>query len=182
MPLTTTERKTLLSLARAELKACVAGKKQKPPDIDEASGLSRSGGAFVSLHIDEALRGCIGMIMSDEPIYKTVMDMAKAAALEDTRFEPVTAAELNSINIEISLLTPLKQVSSIDEIETGRHGLYIRKGRRSGLLLPQVAVENGFEREEFLDHTCMKAGLSPGCWRDGLAQIYSFEAEIIREE
>ena len=182
MPLTKTEKKTLLSLARAELEACVAGKRTDIPEIDETGGLGKSGGAFVTLHIGDALRGCIGMITSDEPVYKTVIEMVQAAALEDTRFEPVAPSELSSIHIEISLLTPLRRVSSIDEIETGRHGLYIKKGRRSGLLLPQVAAENGFERDEFLDHTCMKAGLSPGCWKDGTAMIYLFEAEIIREE
>lgn len=182
MPLTSTEKKRLLTLARATLEACVSGKKLKAPEIDEASGLAKSGGAFVTLHSGTELRGCIGMIMSDDPVYETVIEMTKAAALQDTRFEPVEPSELNSIHIEISLLTPLKEVASVDEIETGRHGLYIRKGRRSGLLLPQVASENGFGRDEFLDHTCMKAGLSPGCWRDGSATIYSFEAEIFREE
>lgn len=183
MLLTLKEKETLLALARAALETSVRGKKMQASEteIDEAGGLTGSGGAFVSLHIGEALRGCIGMITSDEPVYKTVIEMAEAAALEDMRFEPVTPSELSSIDIEISLLTPLKQVSSIDEIETGRHGLYIRKGRRSGLLLPQVAVENGFEREEFLAHTCLKAGLAPGCWKDGMATIYTFEAEIIKE-
>jgi len=182
MALTQADKKTLLAIARGALEASVTGKAPVDPQVDASGPLGRNGGAFVTLHIGGELRGCIGMITSDEPVYKTVVEMAAGAALHDTRFEPVTPSELASIDIEISLLTPLVQVSSIDGIETGRHGLYLRKGRRSGLLLPQVAVENGFGREEFLDHTCMKAGLAPGCWRDGAAAIYSFEAEIIKEE
>ncbi|MBI5885266.1 MAG: AmmeMemoRadiSam system protein A [Deltaproteobacteria bacterium] len=182
MPLTRAEKKTLLELARASLEAAVKGAQSPDPDFGASSPLGRTGGAFVTFHIGEDLRGCIGMIMSDKPVYQTVMDMAAAAAMHDTRFVPITPAELGAIDIEISLLTPLRQVTSIDEIEPGRHGLYIIKGRRSGLLLPQVALECDFDTEEFLDQTCMKAGLRPGCWRDGQAAIFIFEAEIINEE
>ncbi|MBI5562267.1 MAG: AmmeMemoRadiSam system protein A [Deltaproteobacteria bacterium] len=181
MPLTETDKKTLLSVAREAIEGRVTGAKAAPAAIDADGPLAAAGGAFVSLHKGERLRGCIGMITSDKPLWKTVAEMARSAATADPRFEPVDARELKSIWIEVSLLGPLKPVLSTVEIEPGRHGLYIIKGRRSGLLLPQVAVELGLGREEFLDQTCLKAGLPLDAWRDGKAMIFTFEAEIVRE-
>jgi len=179
MPLTDIEKQTLLRLARASIESYLIG--TPPFRMDPEKGaITEDAGAFVSLHRGGRLRGCIGTFASPSPLYKTVMDMAAAAALKDPRFSPVAPEELKDIKIEISVLTPLKEISGPEEIEIGRHGLYIVKGRARGVLLPQVAVEHGFERYEFLDQTCVKAGLSPGGWKQG-ATIFTFEAEIFKE-
>ncbi|RKZ20397.1 AMMECR1 domain-containing protein, partial [bacterium] len=127
------------------------------------------------------LRGCIGLIKGIKPLYLAVQDMAIAAALRDPRFPPVSPSELDEIEIEISVLTPLKEVKDVEEIKVGRDGIYIERGYHSGLLLPQVATEYGWTREEFLDHTCMKAGLFPGCWKEEGTKIYRFSALIFSE-
>lgn len=183
MALTPGEKKTLLDIARGAIEAAVRKQRRGAVSGDVLTdALTGSGGAFVSLHKAGRLRGCIGMITSNEPLYETVREMAAAAAMRDPRFVPVNASELAALEIEISLLTPLKPLSSVADLEIGRHGLYIIKGRMSGLLLPQVAVEHGFDREEFLDETCLKAGCDPGCWRDNKAMVFTFEAEILAEE
>ena len=138
-------------------------------------------GAFVTLNKDHQLRGCIGNIRGTEALYQTVSRMAIAAATEDPRFPPVRPEELDQITIEISVLTPLKKISSPEEIQIGRDGLYIEKGFYHGLLLPQVATEYGWNREEFLQHTCLKAGLPPDAWREG-ATTYSFSAQVFNEQ
>ncbi|MBI5345095.1 MAG: AmmeMemoRadiSam system protein A [Deltaproteobacteria bacterium] len=179
MPLTKTEKETLLRVARAAVETIV---KRVDPPLIEAQGASMQErrGAFVSLHKGGRLRGCIGMFASDTPLCKTIAGMAKAAATQDTRFAPVLPDELQDIEIEISALSPLKKIKDVSEIEVGRHGIYIIKGMNRGVLLPQVATELGLGREEFLDQTCLKAGLPAGSWRKG-AEILVFEAEIFRE-
>ena len=180
MPLTTEEKKILLSLARASIEARLAGKLAPVPDV-KTPGLLEKRGAFVSLHAKGRLRGCIGIFLSEGPLYETIPDMAISAATKDDRFSPVTKEELNGVEIEISVLTPLMKISDVKEIEVGRHGIYIIKGSKRGVLLPQVAIEYGFDRETFLDQTCIKAGLKPGDWKNK-ADIYIFEAEIFKEE
>ena len=138
-------------------------------------------GAFVTLHMDGALRGCIGHLTSSEPLYQTVSEMAVSAAFSDPRFSPLIESEFSHIDIEISVLTPMKRVEDLTEIKVGTHGLYIVMGPTRGVLLPQVATENGFDRETFLSQTCIKAGLAPDSWRKG-AEIYSFEAEVFGEK
>jgi len=138
-------------------------------------------GCFVTLTQHGELRGCIGLIKGIKPLYLAVQDMAIAAALRDPRFPPVSPSELDEIEIEISVLTPLKEVEDVEEIKVGRDGIYIERGYHSGLLLPQVATEYGWTREEFLDHTCMKAGLFPGCWKEEGTKIYRFSALIFSE-
>ncbi len=115
------------------------------------------------------------------PLYRAVVDMTVAAASKDMRFIPVHKGELKDIKIEISVLTPLKRINSIDDIEVGRDGLFIKKGNYSGLLLPQVAIEYSWDREEFLRQTCIKAGLSKNAWKDKNTEIYTFQAQIISE-
>ena len=180
MPLTTEEKKILLSLARASLEAHLAGKPMPMPEL-KTPGLLEKRGAFVSLHAKGRLRGCIGVFLSTTPLYETIPDMAISAATKDDRFYPVTKEELNGVEIEISALTPLRKTPDVKEIEVGRHGIYIIKGSKRGVLLPQVAIEYGFDRETFLDQTCIKAGLKPGDWKGG-ADIYIFEAEIFKEK
>ncbi len=179
MALTKKEKDTLLRVARTSIAALV--KDDPGIEIDETPALAEDSGAFVSLHKKGALRGCIGTFASPAPLYKTVADMAVAAASKDPRFSPVAPDELPDIKIEISVISPLREVKNPEEIEVGRHGIYITKGRNRGVLLPQVAVEHGFDRCEFLDQTCLKAGLPEGSWRRG-ATIFVFEAEIFSEE
>jgi len=127
------------------------------------------------------LRGCIGRFEPDEPLYRVVQEMAIAAATEDYRFPPVTPQELGELDIEISVLTPLRKISSIDEIQLGRHGIYIKKGGRAGTFLPQVATETGWSKEEFLGYCARdKAGLGWNGWKD--ADIYVYEALVFSEQ
>jgi len=174
------EKEQLLRIARQSIEAKLEGK--PIPQFEPVSDLlKKKMGAFVTLTKRGQLRGCIGYIRGVEPLYLTVSRMAIAAATEDIRFPPVRREELDEISIEISVLTPLKLIDDPSEIQVGRDGIYIEKGYNHGLLLPQVATEQGWNREEFLDHTCMKAGLPPGCWREG-AKIYTFSAQIFNEE
>lgn len=147
---------------------------------DPAAGehLRELRGAFVTLYKDGSLRGCIGHIRATRPLEETVREMAIAAAFHDPRFPAVTAEELTSLKLEISVLTPLQLVNDFEEIEVGVHGLYLECQGHAGLLLPQVATEYGWSREEFLAHTCMKAGLSASCWRQSETRIYLFSADI----
>jgi AmmeMemoRadiSam system protein A len=127
------------------------------------------------------LRGCIELLRSDEPLYQVISEMARAAAFEDPRFSSVTRDEMPLIDIEISVLTPLRRIHSIDEFQYGKQGIYIRKGSRSGTFLPQVADEVNWTKEEFLGHCARdKAGLSWDGWRT--AELYTYEAIVIKEK
>jgi len=180
MPLTTSEKETLLKIARRSIETYVRENAALEINVPSPS-LFDSAGAFVSLHKEGNLRGCIGTFASPEPLYVTVRDMAVAACSRDPRFVPVEADELDSISIEVSVLTPLREITDISEIEVGRHGLFITKEKFRGVLLPQVAVEHGFDREKFLEETCLKAGLEPDDWKYD-SKIFVFEAEVIRED
>ena len=180
MPLTGPEKDELLMIARAAIVAHVKGTDPEAEKVWTSENLLKDSGAFVSIHKQGRLRGCIGIFASPTPLYKTVFDMAVAAASQDPRFPPVDESELKYIKIEISVLSPLKEVKDPSEIEIGKHGIYIIKGANRGVLLPQVAMEYGFNREEFLDQTCLKAGLPGGSWRKGAA-IFIFDAEILKE-
>ena len=139
-------------------------------------------GCFVSLHETSGrLRGCIGTFSADEPLWQNVRDMGIAAATRDPRFPSLKAGELADCVVEISVLSP-SRVASADEVEVGVHGVTVRKGTRRGVLLPQVAVSQGWDRETFLDHTCLKAGLGADDWRDGSVEIAVFSAEVFDEE
>jgi AmmeMemoRadiSam system protein A len=138
-------------------------------------------GAFVSVHHRGELRGCIGQIEARQPLAAAVAQCAVSAATRDPRFRPITIRELQEdTEIEISVLTPMQRVGSPEEIEVGRDGLLIEQGPRTGLLLPQVATEWGWDRDTFLAQTCRKAGLPLDAWQHG-AVIYKFQAEVFSE-
>jgi hypothetical protein len=174
------EKRELIEIARKSIEEAVTGKKLSPL-TPENPKLESKRGVFVTLKEGGVLRGCIGYITGVKPLFLATRDAAISAALEDPRFPPVTKEELPHIEIEISVLSPLKRVKSIEEIEVGKHGILIKKGFFQGLLLPQVATENNWDRMTFLAHTCMKAGLPPDCWKDPDTEIYVFTAEIFEE-
>jgi MEMO1 family protein len=172
-------RAELLGIARRAIAETVRGS-QRMEAKSANPALQTPQGAFVTITIGGELRGCIGTFREDTPLYRTVAQMAVAAAREDPRFPPLTAVELPKIRVEISALTPMKPVADVREIEVGRHGLYITRGFSSGVLLPQVATEYGWDRTTFLEQTCRKAGLPKNAWQEG-AKILSFEAEVFGE-
>ncbi len=172
------DRKALLSVARDTLEKYV--RDRELPGIAAPGGkLAAPGAAFVTLTKNGQLRGCIGFTDPVAPLYKVVQECAVAAATEDPRFQPVSAGELPSLRVEISVLTPLAPIRP-GEVEVGRHGLMVSKGGRRGLLLPQVPLEQGWDRETFLCQTCVKAGLQPDAWRHG-ATLQGFTAEVFGE-
>ena len=149
------------------------------PDMTPVSeNLRQKYGAFVTLKKDGMLRGCIGYIVGREPLFLTVAAMAVAAAFEDPRFPPVTAEEFEGLDVEISILSPLQRVPDVAAVTPGVHGLYLKQGQRSGLLLPQVATQWDWDRETFLGQTCYKAGLPLDAWKDPATEIYWFQAEV----
>jgi AmmeMemoRadiSam system protein A len=140
-------------------------------------------GAFVTLHERGELRGCIGNLIANQPLYLTVRDMAIEAAVGDPRFPPVGLSEMKDIEIEISALSPMEKIDDPEKIKLGKHGVLIRKGFNSGVFLPQVAQETGWSKEEFLSNLCThKAGLASDAWKDGSAEIYIFSAEVFSEK
>jgi AmmeMemoRadiSam system protein B/AmmeMemoRadiSam system protein A len=175
--LTDEEKKALRQIAQSAIERRLKG--EKPPRTDIAGGhLKENRGAFVSLHRHGQLRGCIGTIQPNRPLYQVVEEMAAAAAFDDTRFSPLSASELKDLDLEISVLTPLQRVEEVKEIEVGKHGLYIKKGFYAGLLLPQVATEYKWDRVTFLEETCRKAGLPKNAWKEKGTEIYTFSADI----
>jgi AmmeMemoRadiSam system protein A len=171
----------LLKIARTSIENHL--KKQKPPKFEITDkNLLQKRGAFVTLHKHGQLRGCIGYVLPYKPLHQTVAEMAVAAATEDPRFMPVTLDEMDEIDIEISALSTLKKIESIEEIEVGKHGLYVKRGVNSGLLLPQVATEYEWDRKEFLERTCQKAGLPKNAWKDSRTEISIFSAQIFGEK
>ncbi len=177
LSLTADERAQFLGLAR---QAILAHLTHGPRPHADGETASRHLGAFVSLHVDGELRGCIGYPQADQPLGEVIARCAVSAASEDPRFPPLTLTELAAAVIEISVLGPVEPVADVKEIVVGRHGLILAQGYRKGLLLPQVATEHGWDRETFLAHTCLKAGLRRDAWISG-AQIFKFEAEVFAE-
>lgn len=175
--LTEYEKETLHKIAKESIRAKLFGEKFNL-DYERTDNLKQVRGAFVTLHKHGNLRGCIGYIQGIASLDETVKDMAVAAAFEDPRFPSLTKEEFNEIDIEISALTPLKKIEDINEIEVGTHGILMRKGFQSGVLLPQVATEYNWDRETFLEQTCFKAGLGSNCWKDKDTEIYIFSAEV----
>ncbi len=171
------EKKILKQLAYDTIKAKLEGKPL--PTIENPSGkLLEKRGAFVTIHKHGQLRGCIGLIEAYKPLWETVRDMAIQSAFHDPRFSPLRPQEFDDIEIEISVLTPLEPMKSVEDIEIGRHGLLIRQGFQSGLLLPQVATEHGLDPITFLSWTCRKAGLPENAWKQKDTEIYLFSADI----
>ena len=174
--LTYEEKRTLKNVAKESINHALDGK-PTPRLLTPTANLKSKCGAFVSLHKHGHLRGCIGHFGEDVPLHEIVSEMAKAAAFEDPRFNPVTKEELDDIDIEISVLTPMRRIQSIDEFELHRHGIYIRKGFRSGTFLPQVADEVDWTKEEFVSHCARdKAGIGWDGWKD--AELYVYEAIV----
>lgn len=170
-------RAALLHLARRAVEAAVSGESFEMGAAALPSAVRGPGAAFVTLHVGGQLRGCIGMVEPRGPsLAEAVVGMARAASREDPRFTPIRTADLPLLDVEISVLGPLVPATP-DEIVVGRDGLVIEQGHRRGLLLPQVAVEWGFDRETFLQQACLKAGLAPDAWQHG-ARILRFEAEV----
>lgn len=183
IPMLSKEQKIkLLTLARNSIQAYLkTGEKLQLTEDDPV--LLQEMGAFVTLHNHGELRGCIGHIIGDEPLYLTIRDMAVESAVGDPRFTALTLSELKDVQIEISVLSPLKKIDAVDEIKLGFHGVLVKKGFYSGVFLPQVATETGWPKEEFLSNLCShKAGLSPDAWKDKSTEIYIFTAEIFSEE
>ena len=172
--LTDADKKQLKEIALQSIKDSLDSKPIARPTLhSQLSILNSKCGAFVSLHKYGRLRGCIGHFGEDYPLHEIVAEMARAAAFEDPRFTPVTREELDDIDIEISVLTPMRRIQSIDEFELHRHGIYIRKGFRSGTFLPQVADEVNWTKEEFIGHCSQdKAGLGWDGWRDAELYVY----------
>jgi len=179
--LTREEQLYLLDLAEKTVAAAVNHRPlPDPKDVPERLKVKR--GAFVTLEKHHELRGCIGYILPIYPLYKTVIEMAKAAALDDPRFPPVSPSELKDITVEISVLTVPQKISDPSEIEVGKHGIIIKRGFNQGLLLPQVATDYGWDRETFLEHTCLKAGLPRDAWQDKNTEIQIFSAQVFNRE
>lgn len=180
------DRCRLLADARETIAAELGGRAARYADAAVAAGrgesvLDRPCGAFVSLHLRGDLRGCIGRMAAVRPLRETVRSMAHAAAFEDPRFPPLSAAELGDCVIEISVLSPMERCAEIDSVVIGVHGLYLIFHGRSGVFLPQVPVEQGWNREEYLEYLCRKAGVPPGSWRDRDAELYTFTAVVFSE-
>ncbi len=174
--MTEEEKRILKEIARSAIESKLFNKERKEIEVPES--LKEKKGAFVTIKKGGELRGCIGYIKGYLPLHKTVEEVAIEAAFHDPRFPPLSKSEWEEIEIEISVLTPLKKIKNVEEIEVGKHGLYIEAFGNSGLLLPQVAVEYGWDRIEFLEHTCYKAGLPKDAWKSEDADIYVFSAEV----
>ncbi|HEU4366258.1 MAG TPA: AmmeMemoRadiSam system protein A [Candidatus Krumholzibacteria bacterium] len=173
------DRLALTRLARAAIAGALGVAADPPPD---APILDARRGAFVTLTLRRALRGCVGRALADERVRLVVPAMARAAAFEDPRFPPLTSGELASVSIAVSLLSPPVAVSSPEEVRVGTHGVIVRAGGHRGLLLPQVAVEWNWTREELLGHACEKAALDRDAWRRASTRIEVFTAEVFGEE
>ncbi|MEE4272200.1 MAG: AmmeMemoRadiSam system protein A [Thermoanaerobaculales bacterium] len=180
-PLDAGERRLLLDLARTVIRGALDGclvELEEPAD----GPLRQERGAFVTLMDGDRLRGCIGHVVGSESLWSSVRSNAINAAFKDPRFPPLASAELSSLTIEISALSPLRTISNVEEIRVGRDGLIVERGHLRGLLLPQVGERYDWSPEEFLDQTCRKAGMQPGCWRNPAARISAFQAEVFSEE
>jgi hypothetical protein len=182
MIITESEKRTLLHLARTQIKKQLIPGKVRVKDTPEKTGnLSATCGAFVSLYVKGKLRGCMGTFSESEKLYKNVERMAVAAAISDSRFEPLNSRELENLDIEISVLTPMKRITQPEEIVLGKHGIYIEKDGRRGTFLPQVATAQNWDVDEFLGHCSKyKAGLGWDEWKK--AKIYVYEALIFRSD
>ena len=173
------DQQTLLSLARSALEARV--RRQPAPPAVSSAALAQPSAAFVSIHHHRGdLRGCLGRLSWTVPLSSLIAELAADVADSDPRFAPVQPGELSELRLEISVLSPLREIASAEEVEVGRHGLVVEDARHRGLLLPQVAVEYGWTAEEFVAHTCRKAGLPSDPWTNG-ARVLVFEAQVFGE-
>ncbi len=173
------ERQALLRLAREAVTQAVSFNRL-PAQVPSGGVFAEKRGVFVTLHVRERLRGCIGVVEPDHLLGESIVRCAASAALQDPRFSPTRADELADLQIEISLLSPPFPIRP-EEIEIGRHGLLVVRGHQRGLLLPQVATEHHFTAEQFLIETCRKAQLPPDAWREPDAQIFGFICEVFSD-
>lgn len=178
-PLNAEDRRTLLALARDTIDRFLATR-TAPLARNPTPALEQTRGLFVTLKKRGDLRGCIGEIVADRPLYRLVGPVALKSALEDPRFRPVRHEELKDVEIEISVLTPPAAVSRAEDVVTGRDGVILKKDGRSAVFLPQVAAEQGWDRDRMLDELCLKAGLPAGSWKQG-ARILTFQADVFSE-
>ena len=181
--ITKEERRYLLTSVRETITARLESREPNYPQIEapENSALHKPCGAFVTLHKGNALRGCIGRMSASFPLEKTVKLMAVEAAFGDPRFPPVSGSELSKISIEISALSPMSVCPDPLSVKVGTHGLYLVYGGRSGVLLPQVPVEQGWNLDEYLEYICIKAGLPPGSYNANGAVLSTFTAVVFGE-
>jgi len=170
----------LLQTAREAIGARLALRSPHYPGAPDA--LSAHCGAFVTLKIDGHLRGCIGHITSSRALVETIKEVALSSAFEDPRFSPLRAEEWGRVRLEVSVLSPFEEITDVNRIEVGVHGIMIRQGGHSGLLLPQVAAEQGWDRDTFLSHTCLKAGLPRDAWSRPQTRIEIFGAQVFAEK
>ena len=178
--LNTHEQQALLAIARQAIIHCVqTGQEYIEPREEKA--LNQRNGCFVTIKQNGQLRGCIGNFQSELPLFKEVAQMAQASATKDPRFYPLKENDLDNFKLEISVLSPLQKVEDIEEIEVGKHGIYIEKSFYRGVLLPQVALEHNWDRLTFLQQTCLKAGLPTDAWKADDADIYVFSAQVFGE-
>lgn len=180
MQLNDVDRRALLQLARSSIESAVRGTPLPKTDTLEQN-LNSPCGAFVTVRVHGELRGCYGYINAYYPLAQSVQEVGVRAALEDPRFEHIVPEELSSMDLEISVLEPPVKVNSIDEIEVGVHGLIIESKYHRGLLLPSVPEEYGWDREQFLKHTALKAGLPPDAWKNKNVTLFKFTAEKFSE-
>jgi len=181
LKLSDAEKSKLLKIAREAIDDFLRDKTSAPA-VEESEALHQKCGAFVTIKNKGKLRGCIGQIVSDNPLYKTVEEMAVSAATSDPRFAPLTRVELPEVDLEISVLSPFRTIKDFSEITVGDMGLFIKRGHSQGLLLPQVATENNWNREQFIEHTCIKAGLPRDAWKDPAVEIQVFSAFVFGEK
>lgn len=175
------EKDALLALARKSVETAVRDQKLYEPPVSESPSLQQERGIFVTLKEKGELRGCIGLITPEKPLYLGVRDAATYAALRDPRFPPVTPGELSQLEYEVSVLTPFRRVFDVNQIRVGRDGLLMIQGNNQGILLPQVPVEQGWDRKTFLDQACRKAGLPYKAWQDDATDIFTFSAIVFGE-
>jgi AmmeMemoRadiSam system protein B/AmmeMemoRadiSam system protein A len=175
------DKSELLALARKSVEYAVREKKPYELAASTNESLTQERGAFVTLKKSGELRGCIGYTSALKPLYLTVRDTATLAALRDPRFQPVSPSELGQLHYEISVLSPLRRVMDLRRIKVGQHGLLMKNGDQQGLLLPQVPVEEKWDRQTFLEQTCLKAGMRGSCWKDEDTDIFMFTATIFGE-
>lgn len=179
--LTTTDKDALLKIARESITGRLTNIKSSNPETEFPGIMNEQYGAFVTLKKEGNLRGCIGRFNPNQPLYQTIKEMAIAAATRDLRFDPVTIEELDQVKIEISILTPLKKIDAIDQIQPGKHGIYIKKGSSTGTFLPQVALETNWTLDELLGHCARdKAGIGWNGWKT--AELFTYEAIVFEEK
>ena len=178
------DKKILLQIARNSVESAVKGISNDQTQAEPFSLiLKEKNGVFVTLRTQGKLRGCIGQMVSDTPLHKLVSEMAVSAATDDPRFNQIKPSELDDLEIDISVLSPLQKVEDPLDFELGIHGIYVIKGSTTGCFLPQVATDTGWTKEEFLSQCCSaKAGLSSDAWKEKDVEVYIFTSEIISEK